>query len=383
LQQELRQLQKMEAIGQLAGGIAHDFNNQLLGIIGCADMLEDDLADSPSLNEVHIIQNCAQRAADLTSQLLAFARKGTLELKTMCVNEQINELISLLSHTAPKQVELQTSLESDHSLRVRGDPSLIQNAILNVALNACDAMPDGGRLSIETKLLPRSEAKKLGNGKLDPEDDFVSIVIQDTGSGMDSSTVEQIFHPYFTTKPKGSGMGLATAYGSIKRHDGHVLVDSNVDEGTRFEILLPLWSGPEEEEEEVWSAQSSENENHEFNLLVVDDEPMLRAMCARMLTRAGHHVMTAQDGQEAVGLYKKEHATIDAVLLDMNMPRMNGLNAFLEMQKINPDVIALISSGYNLKETSDEFLSLGIKGFVDKPYRNRALLKALNEAVDQ
>jgi len=380
LQQELRQLQKMEAIGQLAGGIAHDFNNQLLGIIGCADILEDELSDSALKDEVRIIQGCAQRSAELTSQLLAFARKGTLELKTMDANELVRELISLLGHTAPKHVELKSDLVSDPPLRVRGDPSLLLNALLNVALNACDAMPEGGRLTIQTRAMKGEQLEHLGIGDLGTEDDLVSIVVRDTGTGMDGATLEQIFNPYFTTKPDGSGMGLATAYGSIKRHDGHVLVDSTVDQGSLFEILLPACTRADEAVPETDTPKES---TEPLNLLVVEDEPLLLTMCARILSRAGHSVMTATDGQQAVELYQAQHESIDAVLLDMNMPRMNGLQAFLKMKKINPDITALISSGYNLQETSDEFYSVGIKGFIDKPYRAKALLDALDEVISR
>ena len=381
LQEEIKQLQKMDAIGQLAGGIAHDFNNQLTGILGYAELLEDALTDSTALEDVRNIRTSAMRSVSLTAQLLAFARKGTLEMDVFEIGKIVNDTISILGHTINRAIKIEKPASTETPLFLRADAGLIQNALLNVALNGCDAMPNGGTLTFSLKSVD-DEDPIWTRLAADPVGPYVHISIRDTGIGIEEEIIEKIFEPFFTTREDGNGMGLSSAFGTIKRHDGHILVDSAVGEGSCFHLLVPRCDAPVEQPESPSRTPDARREaDSPLRILVVDDEPLLRDLCSRMLSRKGHQVITASNGTEATREYAEDGQNIDVVILDMNMPGPNGLETFRELKRIDPDVVALIASGYNLEQTSESFLQAGIRGFVQKPFRAADLTKAISRAI--
>ncbi|HSG88034.1 MAG TPA: response regulator [Pseudomonadales bacterium] len=375
MEAELRHAHKMEAVGQLAGGIAHDFNNQLAGILGYAELLEASIADETLATAVQRIQSCARRSADLTSQLLAFARKGRAELVAVDLDALIRETADLLSHSVDKSVEIRCALDADGAC-VRGDSSLLQNAVLNIALNARDAMPEGGELSFESQRvdLDAGACKALG-GVLQPGE-HVRITIRDTGSGMPPEIADRIFEPFFTTKVEGNGMGLAGVYGTITRHGGSVRVDSAVGSGSRFTIDLPV-AGTAGAVEAARVVQEEVAGETALRILIADDERMLCDLCASILSRVGHQVITVNDGEAAVERYVRSWRDIDLVILDVNMPKLNGLEAFRAMKRINPGVRAMIASGYSVERTAEEMLTEGVSGFVQKPFDLKTLVDAV------
>jgi signal transduction histidine kinase/ActR/RegA family two-component response regulator len=372
LEEQLRQSQKMEAVGTLAGGIAHDFNNLLTGILGYADMLGmGNLSPEQSRKAAQVIERAARRAADLTQQLLGFARKGKYQNIPVDLHATIHEATSLLGRTLDKSISLQQNLRARDPF-VLGDPVQVQQVILNLAVNARDAMGQGGTLTFGT------ERVSLGSS---PESqgapgDYIKLTVSDTGCGIPPEVQQRIFEPFFTTKEqgKGTGMGLSMVYGIVKNHGGSICVASEVDSGTRFEILLPATERPQlvAEDDRVKTRTGQR-----ATILVVDDEELVRQVAQTMLETMGFNVLTADDGQDAVALYRESHASIDLVILDMVMPRLAGRETFRLLKEINPGVRAILSTGCSMDETTQRILDEGMLGFAQKPY----VLDELSEAV--
>jgi PAS domain S-box-containing protein len=378
MEEQLRQAEKMNAIGQLAGGVAHDFNNQLAGVLGYADMLAGRITDEKLLRFVTNIRKGATRAADLTRQLLAFSRKGKHLTVPVDINRTLNEVCSILAHSIDKRIELRLDLQASPATAA-GDPNQLQNAFLNLALNARDAMPDGGTLTFETSLIKLNQDYCRIHSFEIPAGPYIKVSISDTGTGMDATTRKRIFEPFFTTKGegKGTGMGLASVFGTISNHNGAITVYSEPNHGTVFHVYLPF----------------SEKEAHDSipvdrplihgsaRILLVDDEEMVRALGGDMLQELGYSVINCADGEEAVAYYQEHWQEIDLVILDMVMPRRNGRDTFRAMREINPEVKAILSSGYSINGEAQAILSEGVMAFVGKPFEQTHLSSAVAESL--
>ena len=368
MEEHFQQSQKMESIGRLAGGIAHDFNNLLGGIMGFSELMRDLVQDEPELKEyVETVMDTAEKAADLTSKLLTFSRKGINKKVSVDVNDVIGDVQQLLGRTLDKRVEISLDLH-DNVPDIIGDRSLLQNALLNLGVNAGDAMPKGGTLTFATHDVELDEAYCKGHGDQIQPGPFAEISVSDTGTGIDRDTLRQIFEPFFTTKAlgKGTGLGLSMVYGTVRDHGGVIDVQSRLEHGTTFRIYLPAQT-----EEIVPQSTYREEEiiTGKGTILLADDEPVIRDMANHMLQRMGYVPILAENGQEAVDIFRKRHAEIDLVILDMMMPRMNGRDAYAEMRAIRPDVRAIISSGFSFGTEEKELLDDGFLCLVQKPYK--------------
>jgi PAS domain S-box-containing protein len=386
LEERLRHSQKMEAVGLLAGGIAHDFNNQLSGIMGFADLLRASVGHDPKLARyAESILVGVQRAADLTAQLLAFARKGRVLAVTVDLHKVILEVLSLLRHSIGKSIRLRHDLRAVPST-TRGDPSQLQSAILNLAINARDAMPDGGEIVVATEVVTVDQA---WSGRLlfdIPPGAYVKVDVRDSGVGIDPEIMNRIFEPFFTTKDetKGTGLGLAAVYGTLKSHGGGIAVESSAGSGTTFTILAPLHSP-----NDGLSVPLEGHESHEpapdaraRHVLVVDDDESVGQMLAEMLASVGIRTTVCLDGREAVDAYRRSAGDIDAVLLDLIMPNMDGRAVFHALKDVDPGVRVLLSSGYSTDGGAQDLLADGAIGFLQKPYRIAELRARLASALD-
>ncbi len=361
--------QKMEAIGTLAGGIAHDFNNLLAGILGHTELLKLKLSENQDAVEgLTVIENAALRGRDLTAQLLGFARKGRYQEVVVDINKSIIDICALMERTTDKKINFKTVL-NDQAPLVSGDPGQLNQVILNLAVNAIDAMPDGGELVFETTIRDLNNLNCVMN-RLDVQPGQYSVIsVKDTGVGMTPEIMEHIFEPFFTNKEVGShtGMGLAMVYGVAKNHGGTVTVTSKADEGSVFTVYLPLVARKQQEEEE--KADMSAIATREGTVFVVDDESLIRDMANRMLEMMGCKVCMAEDGLKAVEYYRDHWQDIDVVILDMIMPNMSGVECLHEMRKINPGVKAILTTGYSQESLADKIEQDQIQGFLQKPFR--------------
>ncbi len=380
LEDQLRQREKITAIGQLAGGIAHDFNNQLGGIMGYADMLVNRL-DDPHLNRfAQNIVMAATRASDLTKQLLAFGRKGKYLNVPMDTHRIILEVVELMKRSIDKRIEIKLHLDATPSLVV-GDPTQLQNALLNLGLNARDAMPKGGELRFETKnedIPPNDTEVDLVPGR------YVRISVIDTGVGMDSATQRRLFEPFFTTKEvgKGTGLGLPSVYGTIKNHGGAIRVSSKLGQGSAFHLYLP--AGEEEDSVEAAAAEELPKKfGQGGHILLVDDEPVILNLGRDILSEMGFQVTACADPLASLELYRKIWAEIDLVILDMVMPKLGGRDLFLAMREVNPDIKAILSSGFSIDGEPQDVLDDGIRVFLQKPFRQEGVAKALHSALTE
>jgi len=379
LEERFLQAQKMESIGLLAGGIAHDFNNILGGILGYASWLKTNIKnDHPFFRPVDTIEKSAIRAAELTAQLLAFARGGKYDIRPSNLNSVISESLRILAGTLDKSIVIETHL-NDSLPTVEIDVGQIQQVLINLCVNARDAMPGGGRLTIQSSLAKLSEGDARSQVDAKPGW-FAVMAVSDTGVGMDGNTKQRIFEPFFTTKEKGkgTGLGLSMVYGVVKNHGGFVNVYSETGEGSTFKVYLPLSGKPEITESVVETEMASGHET----VLVIDDEEAIRQVTSDILGSYGYRVRLACDGEEGVAAYRRQARQIDLVILDMVMPRQGGRETFLQLQEINPKVRVLFSTGYSQNEKVNEILALGVKGFIQKPYQIRDLLAKVREILD-
>jgi two-component system, cell cycle sensor histidine kinase and response regulator CckA len=380
LENRLRQSQKLEAVGLLAAGIAHDFNNLLAGIKGFAELLTLDEEAGPKVSDyAQEILKAASRAADLTGQLLAFARKGRFLSILVNVNEVIDEVVAILERSIDRRIEIKQNYHTERPF-ISGDPSQIQSAILNLAINARDAMPEGGRLTFQTENVHLDEtycqlhSLDLGAG------DYLAVSLTDTGIGMDEAVMAHIFDPFFTTKAQGqgTGLGLSGVYGCLRNHHGSVEVTSQLGGGSTFRLLFPVTA---EQQKQAVPSERRLQLTGEERLLLVEDEEVVRNLAIKILTNAGYRVTACADGPEAVALYRDGASEFDLILLDMMMPNMHGKDVFAAMKQINPHVCVLLMSGYS-DSNVQEVLDQGIKGFIPKPFRSKQLLQKIREALD-
>ena len=377
LEAQLQQAQKMEAIGTLAGGIAHDFNNLLMGIQGYTSLTLMDIDSRHAHHErLKGIERLVQSGADLTRQLLGFARGGKYEVKITNLNELIEKSSEMFGRTK-KEITIHVKYQKN-IWTVEIDQGQIQQVLLNLYVNAWQAMPGGGDLYIETENVSLAEVD-VRPYKLDPGR-YVRISIADTGVGMDESTKQRIFDPFFTTKEmgRGTGLGLATVYGIIQNHEGFITVYSVKGKGSTFTIYLPA-SGKKVTEEKILPEEILKG--HE-TLLLVDDEEIIIDVGKEILETLGYKVFIARSGREAIEKYRKNHDTIHMVILDMIMPDMGGGDTYGAFKEINPNVKVLLSSGYSIDGQATEIMDRGCNGFIQKPFTIKSLSKKLREILD-
>jgi two-component system cell cycle sensor histidine kinase/response regulator CckA len=376
LEAQLQQARKMEAIGTLAGGIAHDFNNILMGIQGRASLvlLDTDPSD-PHLEHLRGIEEYVKSAADLTKQLLGFARGGKYEVKATDLNELADQNARLFGRTR-KEIAIHRKFQQG-VWTVEVDRRQIEQVLLNLFVNAWQAMPAGGEIYLQTENVVLDEAYVKPHGvKAGP---YVRISVTDNGVGMDEQTKERLFDPFFTTKEmgRGTGLGLASAYGIIKNHEGIITVYSEKGHGSTFNLYLPA-SGKEIPEEKKALGDLVKGEG---TLLLVDDEEMILKVGPPMLEKIGYKVLVARSGKEAIQMYEKNREVIKAVILDMIMPQMSGGETFDQLRATNPRVKVLLSSGYSINSEAQEILNRGGHGFIQKPFSLRELSQRLGEIL--
>jgi nitrogen-specific signal transduction histidine kinase/CheY-like chemotaxis protein len=382
VEEKLEQSQNLIMLGRLASGVAHDFNNVLGGILGYAEMLKFRFGKSNSTLERYTdsIIAFSKRAGDLAKEILTFARGSKEKHETINLHRLLTEVQDLLSHSIAKKYQIVTELEADSAVII-GDPGLIQNAIINIVLNAKDAMPQGGEVRMHTENVElNSQALKKFEQKINPGS-YVTLSISDNGTGIDDKTLARIFQPFFTTKEKGkgTGLGLPSVLNSVVKHKGAISVTSKVGKGTTFKIYFPL--GHPDEIKDLGTAETKYFRGI-GTLMIVDDEEALREIIGGMLTDYGYKVSTAADGIEAVEIYKKEGGKFDLVIIDMNLPRSSGRDCFLALKKINPKVKAVISTGFGLNEEAEQVIQEGVSGFIQKPFEMKRLLKLISEVLE-
>lgn len=378
LEQQLLQSQKMEAIGRLAGGLAHDLNNVMTAIISCSSFLLMDLdQEDPLRHDAEEIKKAGNRGADLIRQIMAFSRKQVLQPKVLDLNATIVDVEEMLRRLIGEDIHLNTILESELG-RVKADNGQIEQLIMNVAVNARDAMPEGGNLTIETKNVSLHESYATRHGLMQPGP-YVTLAVSDTGIGMDDETKSHIFEPFFTTKEKGTGLGLSTVYGIVKQSGGYIRVDTEPGQGTTFKIYLPRTDGGIEVtkslETEVESLQGSET------ILLVEDDDMVRDSALRILQRYGYRVLKAKDGKEALGICQQHEGPIHLMVTDVVMPGMNGKELSRRIESLYPGTKMLYMSGH----AGDVIAHHGVldpqTNFLNKPFSPEVLARKVGEIL--
>ena len=381
LEKGLIEAQRMEAVGTLAGGIAHDFNNILQVVSGYAELLEMELAQKGmKFSEMDAIRHASKRGADLVKQILTFSRKVDTKFETINLNDDVRMAERLLYRTIPKMIGIRVDLE-ERLNTVRADSGQIEQILLNLAVNAKDAMPQGGRLTVTTQNIQAEDLYCSCCGTY-LTGQYVLLKVSDTGNGMSEDVLKHIFEPFFTTKgpAEGTGLGLSTVFGIVKIHSGHISCESEVGKGTTFSIYFPAIqeTKPEIETEQELAPILGGTET----ILVVDDEPLIRELAERILTNAGYSVLTAGSGTEALQVYAQHKWDIALVILDLIMPEMGGEQCLKELLKIDPQVKALIASGFAVPGDTKAFLASEAKGRVAKPFNMRDLLRSVRHVLD-
>ena len=376
---QLVQEQKEETILTLAGGIAHDFNNILVGVLGSATLLMETADLSGSEVELcEMIRTSAQRMSDLTSKLLAYARGGRYQPRPLDVNTAVNETLTILRSSIPAQIELVR--EQAHDLwMIEGDAGQIHQVLLNLIINAYEAMPSGGRLLIRTENAARPRGWRCARHASHPPGDYIQLTVADTGHGIDSEILERIFEPFYSTKLQGRGLGLAAVQGIIRNHNGCIQVESAPGQGAVFTILLPR----AQLLRELGPASSSTSSGSRELLLFVDDEQVVREMARRALERRGYRVLLAGTGQEGLDVYQAYAEEIKLVIFDMQMPEMGGAEMFTQLKQLNPQLKSIASSGFNATLALNEITGDSPTGFIQKPYAPRELMDLIQQILEQ
>ncbi len=383
IEEQLSQSRRLEAVGQLAGGIAHDFNNLLSVILNYADFALEALPDStPARAQISEIQHAGERAAALTGQLLAFSRRQILKPRVMNINESIHSVERILARLIGEDIDLITPL--DESLgKVFADASQVEQILMNLSINARDAMPRGGRLTIQTTTASTADISECQKLNIPADRNYICLSVADTGSGMDAQTQEHIFEPFFTTKEegKGTGLGLATVYGIVKQNNGFIEVDSAPGKGTVFSIYLPE-TDLSDADRPSDGAADERRLGHE-TILLVEDEKVVQTLVAAMLSKSGYNIITASNGVEAFELLNDDqHKKIDLLLTDVVMPRMGGPELAEELKKLRPQIKTLFMSGYTDNAIIHRGVSSNDVDFIAKPFRANELTNKIREILD-
>lgn len=381
LQEQLIQAQKMETVGRLAGGIAHDFNNLLTAIIGYADFALHELADPQAAQEdITEMLKVAERAKNLISQLLAFSRQQIIAPKPLNLNDLILDMDKMLRRLIGEHIELVTLPAPDLGL-VKADRGQMEQVLVNLVVNARDAMTEGGTLTIETATVSLDETYKLKDRELEPGD-YAMLAVSDNGIGMSEEVKAHLFEPFFTTKEvgKGTGLGLATVYGIVKQHGGHIWAYSEPGEGTTFKVYLPLTQ--EQMPDAVAEVKPSSQNNGTEVVLVAEDEPAVRAIAVRMLSKLGYSVLKAATGEEGLRLAKEHVGPIHLLVTDVVMPQMSGKELVERLKLIRPRTKVLFISGYTDNDIHHHGILDEDVAFLQKPFSEAALAKKVREVLD-
>ncbi|MCB2225465.1 MAG: PAS domain-containing protein [Desulfarculaceae bacterium] len=383
MEDRLRQAQKMEAIGTLAGGVAHDFNNILAAIKGYGELaLRDNQAGKPNIKDLETVLEATNRAADLVNSILTFSRKKEPRYLSLDLNQQVRQAVGILERTIPRMIDIELNLAEDLP-SLYGDPSQLQQIVLNLGSNARDAMPQGGKLTIETSQVSLGEDYCQDH----PEamvGDFLLLKVSDNGIGMNPEVLSQIYDPFFTTKEVGSGtgLGLSTVYGIARAHGGYVHCETAPGQGASFGVYLPLDQDGEQPSRESGAADGQQVMGGDETILVVDDEPQLRHLAERMLGEAGYRVLKASTGEEAVEMAAQPGQEPDLVLLDINMPGMGGMTSIEKLRAIHPDTKIVMISGHAQEKVFRSCLAQGATDYIDKPFTRVMLLAKVRQTLD-
>ena len=378
LEAKIFHAQRIDSIGNLAGGIAHDFNNILTSILGSTAIMKRKMRKNNQwFHFADIIETAAKRGAGLTRQLLTFARKSTPQFRPIIVNDIIEETLRLFERSTDKSIAIKKELTNDLAI-IKGDDGQLQQAILNLLINARDAMPNGGIITVRSQALNPDirSASVFGEARAG---EFASVAIYDAGAGMSQAVQQRIFEPFFTTKDKGTGLGLSVVYGVVNSHGGFITVQSEVGKGSLFTMFFPLVADREKFQR---SLKEQRLRHGTERILVVDDEEHVREMICRMLDTLGYGVEFVESGQEALDLLKTQEL-FDLVILDMNMPAMSGKETFFKLKEIKPDLRVVISTGYSNAILEPTPLNDLVDGFLQKPYQMEELSKVLRDVFDE
>jgi two-component system, cell cycle sensor histidine kinase and response regulator CckA len=381
---QLRQAQKMEAVGQLAGGIAHDFNNLLMAIMSNAELAALELPNvSPAASHIDEIKNASRRARSLTQQLLAFSRKQMLQPRVIDINDVVREAEQILRRVIGETITMYVGLDGGLG-RVRADQGQLSQVLMNLAVNARDAMPQGGRLSVLTANRDLT-AREVRTYRGLREGRYVALEVRDTGVGMDDETKARIFEPFFTTKPpgQGTGLGLSTAYGIVKQSGGYIAVESSPGGGTSFTVLLPRVFEPAEPTIAPAHVEVPSNASSRGTIMLVEDEAAVREATKRMLRKFGFTVIEARDGEEALRLWQREGAAVDVVLTDVVMPTMGGAELARVLRERSPDLRVVFMSGYTQGTLEPSAMDGNATRFLPKPFTADQLVGTLRELVGE
>jgi len=383
LEQQLRHAQKFEAIGQLAGGIAHDFNNVIGAILGWAELGEEQAGSGAQLaTYFKKIHSQCDRVTALIRQLLAFARRQILEPRNLSLNQTVQDVLNLLDKVIGKDIEIKTALEKD-LWAVRADPTQIEQVLMNLCINSRDAMPKGGRLTIETHNAVFGEEDCRGTAGLQPGH-FAELRVSDTGIGMDASVRERIFEPFFTTKGtgKGTGLGLATVYGIVQQHGGFFQVESEPGRGSTFRVFIPINETPEGGEFRRPVVDEAPSRGGNETILIAEDHDGIREVAQAALKAKGYSILLAHDGEDAIEIFNANRESISLVLLDVIMPRRSGPQVFSAIRAIKPSISVIFATGYS-NETSAlaEIMLRGVT-ILRKPYSPALLCRRVRETLD-
>jgi len=370
--------QKIDSIGNLAGGIAHDFNNILSAVLGSASIMRRKLPErAPLAKYVEIIENSARRGSSLTRQLLTFARKTETITRTVDINALILETLQLYERSVSKEIAITTAF-ADAAPAVVGDEGQIQQALLNLFLNARDAMPEGGTLTVSTAITT-ADARTTSLFATIKPGPFVQIQVSDTGHGIARELQNRVFEPFFTTKDHGTGLGLSVVYGVVQNHGGFVNFESTVGHGTSFSIYLPHAGAVSRRESRQRRTRVPRGSEH---ILIIEDELSVCEIARDMLMGLGYTVIAAHDGKQGVDIYRSRQGSIDLVLLDINMPVMGGKEAFVLLRGINQTVRIIIVTGYGHEAVDISAFPSEVNGFVQKPFQLETLAATVRTVLD-
>jgi len=384
LEQRVLQAERLESLGTLAAGIAHDFNNLLAAICGNLELASLHLPPSSPARAFNASALAAShRAAELVDQLLAHAGRGTPNLEPVAIGQLVNEMLGLLGTSLPKKVRMTTRVPADLP-RVRANPTQLRQVLLNLVVNAAEAMGEvSGEVEIGAARVACSRARldELCANQALPEGDYVRLWVEDSGCGMDAATLQRVYEPFFSTKRTGRGLGLAAVHGIVRAHEGALAIESRPGEGSRFDVYLPLAATPaldhaeEPLQQSEWRGQGT--------LLVADDEQVVRDVLDALLRQLGFSVVLTEDGARAVAAFQEPEADFAAVVLDHDMPELNGAEAFRQIHRLDPEVPILMLSGYVPEELATELAAEGLAGFLSKPFTTAELRATLRAALEE
>ncbi|MFQ5799215.1 MAG: response regulator, partial [Bacteroidota bacterium] len=381
MEQKIRQAQKIDSIGGLAGGVAHDFNNILSSILGSASIMRRRMSPKGKWYKyVDMIEAASRRGAALTRQLLTFARRDHVRVRPVDVHSILDETLRLFERSVSKSIAVKKAYAEDLAI-MNGDEGQLQQAFLNLFINARDAMPEGGTLTVETNYadLHEGTASLYEQGK---SGTYLKVVIGDTGIGMERRVLQRIFEPFFTTKDsgKGTGLGLSVVYGVVHGHGGFIHVESKEGVGTTFVLFLPRLTSEKRIRREP---RQQKLRGGAETILLVDDEPPVCEIASDMLMGLGYKVIVAEDGEKALSLYRQQKSMIGLVILDIDMPQMDGHETLQRLHQSEPNVPVLISSGYGCGGLGIDAFNGKIEGFLQKPYQIEDIAKVVREVLDR